>query len=201
MSGVELFDGNNVTSARCGTTSPTGDGFPLTGVNNINGIDDGYTSGACGVGAFTMLNATTNPNLVAIQDAYVKKMVDSLNDLPNIIWEVAEELPGTSFASGCQGYAGASSMTFWAPHIFELLKTYEGGGMCNSCTGTPTFSAKPAKHLVGVGSMNFNDRLPPEGDGVLYLSNANWIAPTVTATCAGHVPLEREPKQSKQAGF
>lgn len=174
---VQLFDCNNLTSARLGNTSPTGDGFPLTGVNNINSVSDSYTSGAAGVGSCTMASAATNPSLVAVQDAYVRKMIDTLNDLPNVILEVAEEQPGTSF-SGTPGYGGASSMTWWVPHILELIKTYEGGGTCTSCAGSPVYSPKPLKHVAGVGSMNFND----QNDPALYASTAQWLAPTLGAT-------------------
>lgn len=178
---IELFDTADLSFTRCGTTSPSGDGFPLTGINNINGVSDGYTSGATGVGAYTM---TGNNGITAIQDAYIKKLVDTLNAFPNVLWEVAEEQPGTSFA-GTPGYGGASSLTFWAPHILELLKTYEGGGTCTSCSGTPTFTAKPFLHPAGIGSMNVND----VNDAALYaLTNASWIAPTINSNFNNQFP-------------
>jgi hypothetical protein len=107
---VELFDGLGINYDRCGTTSPSGDGYPFTGVNNINGIDDGYTSGASGTGSMTMTaaNAITN-----IQDAYVKKVIDTLHDLPNVLWEVSEEAPDNS--------------TWWQNHMISLIHTYELG--------------------------------------------------------------------------
>jgi hypothetical protein len=180
---VELFDGNNLTATRCGTNaSPNGDGFPLTGANNINGVNDGYTgSGSCGVQAFTM---TTNNAVTNIQDAYAKKVVDTLNDLPNILYEVSEEQPGPSFSTCSGGWGGTSSMTFWAPHMIGLLKTYEKGGTWEGVT----YPGKPVQHLVGIGSMHFNDRFSPQGDVVLYASTADWIGPTVTATASDTFP-------------
>jgi len=171
---VELFDGNNLTSTRCGTnSSPNGDGFPLTGANNINGVDDGYTgSGSCGVGAVTQASATTNPNLLAIQDAYVKKMIDTLNDLPNVIWEVSEEQPGLSFSSCSGGWGGASSMSFWAPHILNTIKTYE--------------ASKPLQHLAGVGSMNSADFATSEP--AIYSSTFDWIAPMFSNNFSNQFP-------------
>jgi hypothetical protein len=140
---VELFDANQLTSARCST-----DGYPFTRTNNVNGVDDGYTSGSSGVSSVTMTgsNAITN-----IQDAYVKKVIDTLNDLPNVLWEVAEEQPG-------------ASMTWWAPHVMGVIRTYEAG--------------KAFQHPVGIGSLNYNDR----NDGTLYGSVADWVAPTINAT-------------------
>ena len=163
---VQLFDGNQLTSYRCGT-----DGYELTGTNNVNGVDDGYKSGTCGVGSVTM---TTNNAISNVQDAYVKKVIDTLNDLPNVMWEVAEEQPGTSF-SGCQGYGGASSMTFWAPHMFGLIKAYEAGG---TWEGT-TYPGKPNQHPAGIGSMNYGDRTG--GDATLYASTATWVAPSINS--------------------
>ncbi len=52
-----------------------GDGYPSSGGNNVNSIDDGG-----GTKAVTMMA----PNAItAVQDAYVKKVIDTLNDLPN----------------------------------------------------------------------------------------------------------------------
>ena len=66
------------------------DGYPFTGANNINGVDDGYTGGRKGKGSVTM----TAPNAItAFQDAYVEKVIDTLNDLPNVLWIVSEEAP------------------------------------------------------------------------------------------------------------
>jgi uncharacterized protein DUF6298 len=150
---VELFDGNQLTSARCST-----DGYAYTGANNINGVDDGYTSGAAGVASVTM---TANNAITNFQDAYVKKVIDTLNDLPNVIWEIAEEQPG-------------ASMTWWAPHMMGLVRAYEGGG---SFEGT-TYTAKAFQHPVGIGSLNYFDR----NDTTLYSSIATWVAPTLGAT-------------------
>ncbi len=81
--GVYLFTGEWLNSFRC-----SNDGYPLTGSNNVNGIDDGG-----GIGSVTMSapNSITN-----IQDAFVDKMIDTLNDLPNVLWIVSEEAPASS---------------------------------------------------------------------------------------------------------
>jgi hypothetical protein len=116
---VELFDANQLTSARCST-----DGYPFTLANNINSVDDGYSSGASGTNSVTMTAANA---ITGFQDTYVKKVIDTVNDLPNVIYEVAEEQP-------------AGSGNWWFPHVISLVKTYE--------------STKPFQHPVGIGSMN-----------------------------------------------
>jgi hypothetical protein len=163
---VELFDGNQLTSARCST-----DGYAFTGANNVNGVDDGYSSGAAGVSSVTM---TANNAITNFQDAYVKKVVDTLNDLPNVIWEIAEEQPG-------------ASMTWWAPHMMGLVKAYEGGGVFE---GT-TYTAKPFQHPVGIGSLNYFD----QNDTTLYASIATWVAPTLAASSfPSNVPVNNKGK-------
>ena len=78
--GVYLFSGEWLLRFRF-----SGDGYPFTGSNNVNGIDDGG-----GTRSVTM----TAPNAItAIQDAYVKKVIDTLNDLPNVLWIVSQEAP------------------------------------------------------------------------------------------------------------
>ncbi len=90
-----------------------GDGCPFTGSNNVNGIDDGG-----GVGAVAM----TEPNaMTAIHDAYVKKVIDTLNDQPNVLWIVSEEAPDES--------------AWWNSHLIATARAYEAG--------------KPFQHPIG----------------------------------------------------
>ena len=156
---VQLFDGNQLTSARCST-----DGYAFSGPNNINGVSDGYSSGAAGVNSVTM---TANNAISNFQDAYLKKVVDTLNDLPTVIWEIAEEQP-------------AASMAWWAPHMMGLVRTYETGG---TFEGT-TYPGKPLQHTVGIGSLSATT----PNDGTLYSSNADWIAPTINSNFSNQFP-------------
>ncbi|HZZ58470.1 MAG TPA: DUF4038 domain-containing protein, partial [Opitutaceae bacterium] len=76
------------------------DGYPLSGANNVNGVDDGG-----GTGAVTM----TAPNRVtAVQDAYVRRVIDTLNDLPNVLWVVSEEAPANA--------------TWWNDHLIAVAR-------------------------------------------------------------------------------
>jgi hypothetical protein len=111
--GVYLFTGEFLHVFRC-----SNDGYPLTGANNINGVDDGYTGGREGVGAIAM----TAPNaLTRFQDAYVEKMIDTLNDLPNVLWIVSEE--------------ASSNSLWWNDHQISHVRAYE--------------SAKAHQHPIG----------------------------------------------------
>jgi len=101
--GVYLFTGEFLNLFRCAN-----DGYPFTGANNVNGIDDGYTQGPKGTNSVTM----TAPNAITrFQDAYVEKVIDTLNDLPNVLWIVSEEAPDDS--------------TWWNSHQISHVRTYE----------------------------------------------------------------------------
>lgn len=103
--GVYLFTGEFLNILRCSS-----DGYPLTGANNINGVDDGYVSGKKGTNAVTM----TAPNIITkFQDAYVEKAIDTLNDLPNVLWIVSEEAPSNSL--------------WWNNHQISHIRAYESG--------------------------------------------------------------------------
>jgi hypothetical protein len=106
--GVYFFTGEFLLRFRF-----SGDGYPLTGLNNINGIDDGGGLGAC---TMTTTNAITE-----IQDHYVKNIIDTLNDLPNVLWIVSEEAPKDS--------------KWWNAHLIALARSYE--------------ASKPFQHPIG----------------------------------------------------
>jgi hypothetical protein len=115
--GVYFFSAQWLLRFRC-----PGDGYPFTGSNNINGIDDGG-----GTGATTM---TTPNGITAIQDAFVEKVIDTLNDLPNVLWIVSNEAPPNS--------------TWWNSHLITLTRSYEAG--------------KPVQHPIGYAVLaDFND--------------------------------------------
>ncbi len=95
---VQLFDGLGITANRCST-----DGYPFSRGNNINGVsDDGANSSM----TMSVANAITN-----VQDAYVLKVIDTLHDLPNVLWEISEEAPDNS--------------TWWQGHMISLIHSYE----------------------------------------------------------------------------
>ena len=115
--GIYPFTGEWLNIFRCST-----DGYPLSGVNNINSVDDGYANGSKGIGSITM----TSPNaMTQFQDAYVEKLIDTVNDLPNVLWIVSEEAPSNS--------------VWWNDHQIEHIRTYE--------------SRKPFQHPVGYAAL------------------------------------------------
>jgi hypothetical protein len=105
---IMLFQGYGVQFNR----NPK-DGFPLDGRNNINGVDAGTGHAA---------NTLENAAVTARQDAYVKKVIDAVNDFDNVLYEISNE-------------SGAYA-TAWQYHMIDLIHKYEAG--------------KPRQHPVGM---------------------------------------------------
>ena len=119
--GVYLFTGEFLKSFRCPT-----DGYPFTGSNNVNGIDDGYKGGKRGTGSIAM----KAPNrITALQDAYVDKVIDTLNDLPNVLWVVSEE--------------SSTDSVWWNNHEISHIRAYEAKKRWQHPIGYGTISGLP----------------------------------------------------------
>ncbi len=110
---VMLFDGWDVANA----CNQTDGGFPYGAGNNVNGISVSSGANAC-----TEIQTLAVAAVTAIQDTYVKKVIDTVNDLDNVLYEIANEPTG-----------GATS---WQYHMIDLVKQYE--------------ATKPFQHPVGM---------------------------------------------------
>src|SRR5260221_8760305 len=142
--GVYLFSGEWLLRFRF-----SGDGYPFTGSNNVNGIDDGG-----GTASVTM--TTPNP-ITAFQDAYVKKVIDTLNIQPNVLWVVSQEAPPGS--------------EWWNSRLISLIRSYEAG--------------KPLKHPIGYGVLSDNKDETILNSDADWIAPAARISPT--ASCgSGH---------------
>lgn len=105
--------------------------------NNINGIDGGRLD------YYTL----KNPKVLALQEAYVRKVIDTVNDLDNVLYEICNE-------------AGNYS-TDWQYHMIRFIKEYE--------------SRKPKQHPVGMTFQYGAERRGSNAN--LFNSPADWISP------------------------
>jgi hypothetical protein len=142
--GVYLFTGEFLLRFRSST-----DGYPLSGRNNSSGIDDGYGEGspATAVSSVTM-NAPSA--ITDIQDAYVKKTIDTLNDLPNVLWIVSEEAPAKS--------------TWWNHHLIEFVRAYEKG--------------MPHQHPIGYAGLDSSPDSILYNSDADWVAPVAWLSPT-----------------------
>jgi hypothetical protein len=91
---------------------------PFNRNNNINDIDGDPNGDNQG----SEIHTLQIPAITALQDAYVRKVIDTVNDLDNILYEISNESPTTS--------------KDWQYHMINLIKTYQ--------------ATKPKQHPVGM---------------------------------------------------
>jgi Family of unknown function (DUF6298) len=90
--GVMLFQGWSIVNGRYGKGYVAWNFHPLHRDNNVNGIDGDVDGNGEGEEVHTL----RSPTIVALQKTYVRKMIDTLNDLDNIVWEISNESLGES---------------------------------------------------------------------------------------------------------
>jgi hypothetical protein len=123
-------------------------GHPFHRQNNINGIDGDINDDDQGQEIHTM---SADSRLMAIrvhQEAYIRKVIDSVNDLDNVLYEIGNELVEAS--------------TEWQYHMILYIKEYESG--------------KPRQHPVGMTYQGMQGGAIPL-NRTLVNSPADWISP------------------------
>lgn len=122
-------------------------GHPFHVKNNVNGIDGDPDGDGRGLEFYTL----RIPAITALQEAYVRKVIDTVNDLDNVLYEVANETTTLSAE--------------WQYHIIDLIHNYE--------------KRKPKQHPVGISYLA--DRKgkgdPATTNETLFRSRAEWISP------------------------
>lgn len=115
---VMLFNGvNGVSKGNLG-----GDpwrGHPFHPQNNVNGLDGGDG---------LIMRTLANPAVLACQEAYVRKVIDTVNDLDNVLYEITNE------------DSGGDLNTAWQYHLIRFIKACE--------------ASYPKQHPVGMTSQS-----------------------------------------------
>jgi hypothetical protein len=112
---VMLFQGWSIYSHGYGNPWP---GHPFNKENNVNGIDGDADADGEGKEVHTL----KVPGVTRRQEAYIRKVVDTVNDLDNVLYEVTNET--------------ALWSKDWQYHVVRYLKDYQ--------------STKPKQHPVGI---------------------------------------------------
>jgi hypothetical protein len=94
------------------------EGHPFHPANNTSGIDGDANGDGKGLEVHTLANRA----VTAVQEAYVRKVIDTVNDLDNVLYEISNENHPPS--------------TEWQYHMIDLIHAYE--------------KQKPKQHPVGM---------------------------------------------------
>jgi len=117
---IMLFDGWSIENKGGGIHSPW-TGHPFNRDNNIHGIDGDPNNDSEGPETHTL----QVPAITDLQEAYVRRVVDAVNDLDNVLYEISNE-----------SQSGAEA---WEEHMIQYIKQYELG--------------KPKQHPVGMTAL------------------------------------------------
>lgn len=146
-------------------------GHPYNVKNNINGVNGDANGNGQGEEVHTLaLSTITN-----LQKAYIHQVIDTVNDLPNVLYEISNEDPG--------GTANIS----WQYEMINEIHSYELGkplrhpvGMTGDIliSDSALFSS-PAEWISPAATPYATD--PPAGDGSkVILVDCDHLDPTTT---------------------
>jgi hypothetical protein len=127
-------------------------GHPYNAANNINGIDGDPNHDNEGLETHTLADR----QVIHLQKAYLRQVIDTLNDLDNVLWEISNE-----------SHTGSIE---WHYHMIEFIKAYEAQqaqqhliGMTSSPIDNPPLFASPA-HWISPKGGNYLTS-PPDAQG------------------------------------
>lgn len=186
---VMFFGGDNVVDRGGNPNWPL---HPYHQENNVNGIN----GDANGDGQGTEFYTLRIPGVSKLQEAYIRKVIQSLSDFDNVLWEVGNELPAT---------------LEFQEHIVRFVKKEEKRMPKQHPIGISTFAdAKPPMHALINGNADWvtcdtaagdyqND--PPAADGKKIIisdtdhiwgvgGDAIWVWKTFTR---GSYPIYMDP--------
>ncbi len=128
-------------------------GHPFNAANNVNGVDGNPSGDDSGHEVHELRIA----EVTRLQEAFVRKVIDTVGDLDNVLWEIGNEC-----------HAGSVD---WQHHMIRFIKQYESTrglerhsvGMTGAPIGTRELMASPADWISPPGKPWLTD--PPPNDG------------------------------------
>jgi len=139
---VMLFEGHGLHASQ----EPwCWDGHPFNVNNNVNGINGDPDGDGRGIEIQTL----QVPEITKIQEIYVRKVIDAVNDMDNALYEIVNE--------------SGSYSTEWQYHIIDYIHKYEKTQLKQHPVGM-TFQFARASEHKGINAALFN-------------SPAEWISP------------------------
>ncbi len=84
---------------------------PFHAANNINGVEGDLNGDGSGLEFNALSDTAAGKRVLELQQAYVRKVIDTVNDLDNVLYEIANE-----------AWTGS---TAWQYHMIRYVKEYE----------------------------------------------------------------------------
>jgi hypothetical protein len=147
-------------------------GHPFHRGNNINGIDGDPNADGKGLETHTLAIAA----VTAFQEAYVRKVIDTVNDLDNVLYEITNE------------DTASDEDTAWQAHMINFIKSYETTKPRQHPTGmtvqwpagmNATLFASPAEWISPNGDAGYQSDPPADARKVVLNDTDHayfWIA-------------------------
>ncbi|MGE0474677.1 MAG: DUF6298 domain-containing protein [Nitrospirales bacterium] len=167
-------------------------GHPFNSRNNINGINGDYDQDGNGWEVHTR----TNPRINTLHEAYVKKVIDTVGDLDNVLYEISNESVVTELSGRCHHI---TRVTDWSYDLIDLIHRYEqeqgygphpvGLSGFRPIPGDPPLRktnpllfASPAEYISPSGSLGPGDTIwkddPPAATGEkVIIADSDHIQP------------------------
>lgn len=141
-------------------------GHPLHRDNNISGTDGNPSGDESGKEIYTL----QIPEVTRLQEAFVRKMIDTVNDCDNVIYEIGNECP---LPSGP-----------WQAHMIRVVKEYEATlpkqhlvGMTGSPIKLPELLASDAQWISPPLHQGQYDRLPSNDGAKISIFDSDHADP------------------------
>ncbi|MBI5772109.1 MAG: hypothetical protein HZA89_00010 [Verrucomicrobia bacterium] len=130
---------------------------PLAGPNNVNGIEADEDGDGWGLEVHTLRDTGMGRRTLALQEAYVRHVLGTLNDLDNVLYEIGNE--------------GGKYSAAWQNHMVEFIHRSE--------------AAMVKRHLAGI-TFHFSKSREQRGNNrMLFDSPADWVSPGNEPAAAG----------------
>jgi hypothetical protein len=200
---VMLFQGWSLhrTSATYGDPWPV---HPFNAANNINGIDVPYTK--LDDDEHPCLHSTLLPDVLAHQEAYVRRVIATVNDLDNVLYEIINEGGATAWQVHMIDFVHAVEASLPKQHPVGMTHRITPNQFNSELFDSPADWVSPAKEPLGhiyPGTVFLEDYQndPPANDGRKVVlndtdhlwghgGNPKWVWKSFTR---GHNPIFMDP--------
>ncbi len=134
--------------------------------NNVNGIDGDLNGDGYGLEVHTLADTA----ITAIQENYVRKVIETVNDLENVLYEISNENHPPS--------------TQWQYHMIDFIHEYEKGKPCQHPVGmtfqyqggsNETLFESPADWISPNSEGGYRDNPPDAGGRKVILTDTDHL--------------------------